>query len=283
MTTTVEQWAEWNRLCALERCEEETRAALRRFIHHRFRRYVETYAHTTAAEAAGACLGDARDSWHWFETGLRLRNTREGKAYKAWLWTHGTGDAAPDLARLESGATLILRDVVRECLRREVSPAFMRSLDAPLWATQGGPGETAVTLGDLLPSAAATRVVEDREAARLAEQEAVSTWDALPRRQRVALLARETGLALSHPEVVRVAGCAKSMLCAAYKEALALIAARVRSRFPDESPSMQADLAVRLFDTLRRRVTAWGRSEIGCARLFTIAGAGQSVPLETIT
>ncbi len=263
MAVPTEHWARWTGACALGLCPGTTQATLRAFVDRHFRRYVNAYASRTAVRIPAALYLSPADAWHRFETWLCLRATRQGKTYKQWLLAHA---ADAETLHLERAATLLVRDVVREHLRREVSPVFMRSLDEPA----GSPdGTTAVSLHELIPDRTPAPTVDIMDV----EAEADAAFGCLSRRQRVALLARELGLALSQPAVLAAAECGKSMLCVAYESALQAVAAFVRSRFPGEPRPSQADLAVRLFEVLRSRVVSWGKSENRCAAFFLDTGS----------
>jgi hypothetical protein len=265
---TVGDWLQWRERCALGLCEPGVRRALERFGHARYRRFVARLARTTAVAEPEALTPGPAEAWHRLETHLRLHNTRAGKRYKDWLIARAGSPANPDLEALESGATLLMRDAVRECLRREVSPRWMTALETP------APGDAAppLTLHDLLPGPLDTRAeVEQRDLAALADAEARVVFERLSPRQRLALLASARDLSLAHPEVTAAARCGKSVLYAAHDEALKGIAAHVRSRFAREDRATLAGLSVRLFERVRDRVLDWGRSENACARLFGMA------------
>jgi DNA-directed RNA polymerase specialized sigma24 family protein len=273
----LDHWCCWTAACALGLCPPDTRAALQQFVAVRFRRHLEVYAHRTAVDRPDALMPTPADAWQVFETWLRLRNTREGKTYKQWLLAHAAGVVPWDQQRVESAATLLVRDAVREYLRREVAPACMVSLDRAT-GPDGVPGN--VSLHELLPDPSPARAdAESRDLDRLAADEAGRAMQALPQRERVALLARALGLALSHPYVVQTAGCGKSTLSTAYADALQGIALHVQVRFPGEDRSTQADLAIRLFAALQAQLADWGRGDPACASFFLRAETERCMPL----
>lgn len=92
---------------------------------------------------------DAEDGWHRFETHLLLKNTRGGKRYKDWLFARAEHVEWHPWDAIQGGATLLLRDVVREYLRREHAPDRVTSLHRPV----GMVGDSNVTLEELLPGA----------------------------------------------------------------------------------------------------------------------------------
>ena len=264
----AEDWAAWRQKCALDLCPPATQTALRAFAEARFRRYACAYARDTNTPDGRALTPAPREAWHWFETHLRLRNTREGKSYKAWLLSRTEADGHLTLDSIQAGATLLMRDVVREYLRREYSPHMMVPLDAP---AETSPDGLSTCLHELLPGPLSTPDdVARKELESLAAAEADSVFGALPRRERVALLARELGVSLAHPAVTEVAACGKSVLATAYRMALQSVASHVRSRHPRDDRETMAALSVRIFEELKVRVLSWGKSENGCARLFSI-------------
>lgn len=277
MHTRTEHWQRWARKCALGLCPDDTRHALQSFIASRFQHYRDTYAlHMTSGRTAAMPVAP-HEAWHGFETWLRLRNTRQGKVYKLWLLAHAGLPETPDLSRLESAASLMVRDVVRDNLRREFSPPFMVSMDAPLERRTDDAGPS---LADLIP-AAPTEAAEHADLQHLAAAETQSVLRGLARRHRLALLARELGLPLSHPAVLRVAGCGKSHLAAAHGVALRSMAAHIQVRYPGEPPSTRAEMAILLLEHVRAAVVAWGRLETGCADFFRLSASPEAVLKES--
>ena len=269
MPPELEDWTQWKATCALGLCAAGTRAALQEFAHSRFCRYMASYASVVQNAGAGSLTPSPGESWHRFETHLRLHNTREGKSYKEWIFARQALRESTLLDCIQGGATLLMRDVVREYLRRETSPANMVRLEAPLAAGAGGTDGSALTLEDLLPGAADTRdEVSEKEIRDMADAAAMPVFDAIPRRARVALLARELGLSLAHPEVVAAAGCGKSVLFTTYRKTLESLAGAVRERHPGLDRATLAELCIRLFETVRHTAVVWGRSEKDCGHLF---------------
>ncbi len=196
------------------------------------------------------------------ELQVGMNRRRDGKSYKDWLFARGTDPAAPGgptLPALESGVSLLLRDVVRERLRRERAPARVRSLQEPVAGTGGA---EAVTLEDLLPGGFDTAgEVERRDVERLADRLAEAVSAALSRRERVALLTRERGLSCAHPAVLKAAGCGKTALAEAAHSALRAVAGQVQRAIPREPASARAALSVAVFEAVRRRIRTWDQAE----------------------
>ena len=265
---SIEEWAEWKEKCALGLCRCETRTALQSFAYARFYHFAVAYAKTTNTPDPKALTPEPSHAWHDFETHLRLRDTREGKRFKDWLFAPLDGSNTPTLDSVQRGATVIMRDVVRERLRREFSSHLMRSLDAPAGRPDDG---QAPALKELLAGPLDTaQEVEQRELERLAAGEADSAMAGLNQRERIALLARELGLSLACPSVIQAAGCGKSVLNTAYHKALQRLANHVRSAYSREDKATLAFLTILVFHDVRQRILSWGRSENATSQLCMI-------------
>ena len=269
---TIDNWREWKERCALALCGEGARRALPGFVYARFARYVEAYIRTTNAASPAAVMPDAGESWHRFETHFRLHAGPEGKSYKEWLFSQPQGSGYLPQESVEAGASLLIRDVVREHLRREFSANWMVSTGERV-SSHGEDGSP--TLEELLPGGVDTAGdVDERDAERTARADAEAALFRLNRRERVALLVREAGLSLAHPDALKVAGCGKSALNDAFHSALTAIAGLVRERHPHEGKCVQASLACLTFREVRRLVVTWAKSEDSCRRFCEVMEAG---------
>ncbi|OGV64744.1 MAG: hypothetical protein A2498_13570 [Lentisphaerae bacterium RIFOXYC12_FULL_60_16] len=234
------------------------------FAGQRFEHNLQKFSHGGSQTCRMMGL-DADQAWHLFETQLRLKNTRQGKCYKDWLVARSAGEDA--VSAMESGASLIMRDVVRDYLCAEAGDPRNRSLDAPI--ETGPDGDRAVSMLDLLPAGPdpADEVVWlelEKTASILAER----FFNQLDWRSRTALLARDRQFALSDPVVLDMVGCAKSMLSRIYHKALYALAEQVQLFQPDETASRKAELSVRVFSHLLILLNCWGRVEMRCAVFF---------------
>ena len=235
----VQYWREWRRHCALGLCGDGVRNELTGFVATRFQYYVRKCAHLTNADSPVQLIPQAADAWHLFETAVRIRNTRTGKSYKQWLFARcraGEGDSVA----LDGGVSLLVRDVVRDYLRREHSPRIMASIDRPLCNKEG----STLSLHELLPDPAGGDAVEQREIKRLAESCARDIIRRLAKNERVALAARAYGVPLSDLKVLAAADCGKSALAEAYSRGLRHIADYVNERFANEDRATRAELAI---------------------------------------
>ena len=242
----LSQWREWAMQCALGLCEASTRLELRAFVSSRFRYYARKCGFLTHADDPAQLFVSPDDAWHLFESRLRLRQTRAGKVYKQWLlarageWT--------DCPLVESGVTLLVRDVVREHLRYEHMPQAFGSLEQPLPGMTGEP----VSLRELLPGDADTALtVEQREIETLGASCSRDVYDRLSHRERVALLAREAGRSITDPVVLRTADCGKSELSRAYHKALDVVASTVRRRFAQDDREVCAAIACATLESVK--------------------------------
>jgi hypothetical protein len=261
---TIDNWLEWKEKCALALCGEDTRRLLPGFVHARFSRHVEAYVRTTNAGSASGVTPSAGDAWHRFETHFQLHSQPGGKAYKDWLFARLEEKGYSAQESIEAGATLLLRDVVREYLRREYSSHMMVSANARLGGdVREGAGPS---LEELLPGTMDTiGEVEDRDLEDMARADSPAAFARLDRRERIALLVHQAGMSLAHPEAMNAAGCGRNALNDAFHSALAGIAAYAREKHQREDRSVQASLACLTYEKVRHLVFRWGKSENGCA------------------
>ena len=265
-------WLEWKKTCALGLCSPVAQAALRAFVHARFLRYTSFYAESIDAGNSSATSPDAREAWQWFESYFELQRTRAGKSYKEWLFSRASDVLGPTTGDIESGVSLLLRNVVRSRLREDYSSPRMLSLDANIVPPSQG---AAVSLGELLPDDFDTAdEVERRELERMADALAAAAATSLSHRERIALLGRELGLSLANPQVVQAAECGKTALAEAYQTALRAVASYVADAYPRETRAYLAALAVSVFAAVRRRIVSWARAEKSLSGLLTIGRGG---------
>jgi len=264
-------WLQWHARCALARCDAEPAGILRQFAWTRS----VSLIHRLGTLAEGLAAPAAREAWHLFEVHLVTGRTREGKRYKEWLFARAAGQTgAVRVDTIQGGATLILRDVVRETIRREVRPIGMCSIDAPVHGTEG------LTLADLV--AGGSSPADDaaaREIEVLAQRTAERMFGLASRRVRIGLCLRELGLSLDGPAVERAAGCCKSSLHTAVRAFTVDLAAAVRDAHPSEVPGTAHAIAARAVQILREMAREWGRLEKSLARFFhQVEGASSAVP-----
>ncbi len=253
----LEHWKSWRARCALARCTGETARDLQGFAHNRFCRYLRQYAPQLAQSPP------ATEAWHQFESYLALGQQRAAKAGKEWLFARGTAE----LDAVQGGATLIMRDVVRDYLRHEHAPTWMSALHAPV-TFQGDP----FTLCELLPDCSADPLapLEMQEHTHLAASMARQAFEALNVRERIALIASHAGLSLAHPTVTDAAKCRKSTLFNCLHSALRSLSLCIRNAYPNETPESGLAIALALCDELYQHILDWISLEKPYARLFLL-------------
>ena len=260
-------WAEWKERCALGLCSDWTQSTLRQFVLARFHGFLRRYAHLTNLGDRDQWWIEPADAWHLFETHLTVNPSRAGKQYKDWLFARATFDQADTLDAVQGGATLLVRDVAREYLRREYSPPAMVSLNQPLAGS-----EDALSLEDLLPGTAnPAGEAERHEYERLAREHAAVMADELTRRERVAILAKQLGVSLAHPAVAQAAGCGKSMVNQAWRDAVLRVATRLRADYAEDDAESVRMLTLLTLAELEQQVIARAKSENDCPRLFQVS------------
>lgn len=249
-------WGEWKETCALGLCGPDAQRALISFAGIRFRRYLRRLIPLSQVDAL---MQSPRNAWHLFETHLVTDINRCGKSYKQWLFAHAPNlpeGEDPDQDPIECAAALLMRNVVREIIRREHSPAMITSLD--VLADAG----FEVDVAELLPS----RLTPDDETC-WREQESQAIADArhwlrqITARERMALLAKATGLPLSHDAMTHRAACGKSTLSTTYRDLVIRVGEGTRKAHPDASQESHIRLAMITLNTLTARVLQWARHD----------------------
>jgi hypothetical protein len=267
--TSLEDWIKWKEVCAADLCPDRVRNRLGAFGQSRFRTLADRFRSRTNAGNASEVVDrlGPLEAWHLFESHVTVRATREGKRYKDWIFARTEGSADSPLRVIEAGASLIMRDVVRDHLRREFSPRTMVSLDSPV---AGSAGES-LTLGDLLPgSPDPADEAAAKEYTALACRHAEETFRKMTRRERVAMLSKHMGLSLAHNAVEQAAGCRHSILNTTYRRFLEQIGMNMGTRYRDDGGESVLALTMMTLDAIREKAFSWGKSENGCAELFNI-------------
>lgn len=237
--TTFSAWKEWKQLCALALCCAGTTAELSSFARLRFNRLMKNYFH-----------GDVRppcDPWHLFETHMTVKHTRAGKCYKDWLFARLEQSSDPEEAVLEGGASLIMRDVVREYLRNECAKAHTISLDQTL-----SDNIRSTTLVHLLASEQDTmNSVCLQEYQKLSVGHAEELVQELTDKERTALLAKHIGIALTHPLALQAAGCRKTALNKTYVQYVNKVAGKIQEKYHDDDKESQLTLTLMTMQTIK--------------------------------
>lgn len=216
-------WTEWKRRCARALCSAPTQQCLGAFGKSRFWKILRRYNGNSGSLP--------KDPWHLFETHVHVRATRRGKRYKDWLFARTELSDDPALDVIQGGASLIMRDVVREHLRHEGSMPNTQSLDDPLTLANSNPVSLLdVLASDIDPIAAVCL----REYGVLARRHAATFLPDVTPREHTVLMARHMNLSLIHPAVLRVARCRKTLLNDTHRALLTRIARALKRMYENE-------------------------------------------------
>lgn len=266
MTATIQQWEEWRARCAILRCAEPARSALRGFAWARFVRYA---GHAIGEAGVRGRVPSAADCWHLLESHLAVARPRSGRRYKEWLFARLENADDPPLHVIQSGASLLIRSVVRDWVLAETPPPATQSLDAPI-----GPDGAGFTLADLLPAVDGDDAIEGEEIDRAAAALLPGFLDALDGPARLVLLAKRLGLPLYDPAVLKLAGVGRSRVSTIWRGVFIRLARLVRERHAGEAHDWQLKLTLRATQRLNEQIFLWGRVEKTAQPLFFIVERG---------
>jgi hypothetical protein len=240
----LKAWSEWKRLCAIDLCSVDTVECLRAFGCARFEKLV---LHSLPA----APRMSASQPWALLESYMTVTTTGHGKRYKDLLFARVVGSHDRPLDVIQGGATLIMRDVVREFVRSEYSPRNTTSLHEPIVVKDGN----EITLLDILPSAMdPAEEVCIKEYEELAREQAKQIVGRLSLRQRVAIVAKRAGLSLAHPAVARAARCKRTVLNEAYCCFVNDTALDVQRCYPDDGSQSVMTLSLMVVQSVAELV-----------------------------
>lgn len=247
---SLRSWIEWKELCALGRCSEGARHELQQFAVVRFQKYANAEAYRTNDPNGYLLRVTPVDAWHLLEVYFTVHFNRQGKRYKDWLFARTELSEDNPLDVIQGGATVLMREAVREFIRREVPAWGHVSLHAPLHDSPG-----SGTIEDLLPGELdPLGEVESREYEDLAAKHANALLGELDKRERVALAAKGLGRSLADPVVLEYAGCKKSVLNAAYGTLIQRVATQIMGAHPGEERASLRYLTERTLAHLREKI-----------------------------
>ena len=261
----MEYWSQWRERCASQLCDAPARDLLQGFVATRFNRFIQRIGFAVK-NVRGAGLVPASQCMHLLESFIAVGQHKKGKAYKNWLFTR-----APEtqVGAVEGGVTVLIRDVVRDYVRKEFSPIFMCSME-DLTAGMRGRG---LTIDDLISvGPAPDEAVAAREVKELAVEGAHAFVERVDHRTRVALVARELGLSLADPLVLDIAGCRKSALNDSHQKLCQHVCAVLKKRFPREHPGVVRQLVAATLCEVSRAIMDSACGKPPYARLFEAAG-----------
>lgn len=266
MKPVLKDWTEWKIQCARKLCGEETQDRLGSFAQSRFGIQLRRQVSTTNLHDNDALrqLPSEDDAWHQFESYAVLKQTREGKRYKDWIFARVKNRDKSALDTVQSGASLIMRSVVRAHLRAEYAPRKVISMEQPI-------GDGNITIGDLLPGTVnPIDTVAANEYNVLAEKHAASIFEALSIRERIGLLAKFNGIALDNAEVLAAAGCGKSTLNQITRDLLAKLREDIRREYHDDGHDAITAFTVLVVQYLEKEINKWKSLENSLPACFYI-------------
>lgn len=267
MPTQLEHWDEWRRRCAVLRCGPAAQAALRGFAWARFDHYAR---HALGEADARVRMPSAADCWHLFETHLSVAQPRSGRRYKEWLFARLEQAQDPPLDVIQGGASLLVRTVFRNWLPNEGPQRNMQAIHAPVAGDETG----TVTLEDLLP-APPTEGPEQTELEEAADRLLPVCLDGLTQSERLVLLAKQLGIPLYDPTVLRLAGIGRSRASVRWRGVFHRIAEWIRQHHPQEPHDWQLQLALLVSRKLGEKILFWGRVEKTAQPLFYMVEEGR--------
>jgi hypothetical protein len=227
--SSPEVWRAWKRVCAADLCDADTAAVLRRFGHARFAVYLRR---------TGCPLPEAREAWHLFESTCQVSGTRAGKRYKDWLFARAQAMEGSWLEAIESGASLLMRSVVREFVRREHAPSFMQSLQQPV-------GGGTISLEELLPDPSTASTDMDDETLRvMARALAGLLLPTMDKTERALVWAKVHDVSFADPRLINKTRLGRTMLHEQFGLFMARLTVLVRARHPKETNSVTTSLII---------------------------------------
>ena len=203
--------------------------------------------------------------WHLFETYATVTETGQGKRYKDWIFARVAHSDDDPIDVIQGGASLIMRDAVREFVREECSPSCVLSLDRPM------AGES-ITLLDVLPAQVGPGTdAALREYERLAWKHAQELFPGMSERERIVLAAKEAGLSLANDAVMRAAGCGQAFLYRVYSALLQRVCDHLKAIYPNDDPESALVLALMTVRELVHQLLNSVEPQDECGRLFALA------------
>lgn len=271
----TDAWIEWKRRCAYDLCGNEAKAYLREFAVARFRKWLDHCACSMRVSARQHETMPGRDTWHLLETRMTTGRDLRGKHYKDWLFRRVQHSKDSPLDVIQGGATLVMREAVRDLLRQEAAPGWVQSLSQPL----SGSAECDLVLEDVLAGGAnPADLAALREYDTIAVAHAGEVFKDMTHKERMAVLAKKIGLSVACEALERAAGCRKSRLSELYRQFAGRVGKFLKSRYSGEDMESLLTLALMIMDRVSEEVVRWARAESACACLFaTSAGSARNL------
>jgi hypothetical protein len=264
MKPELKDWIEWKQRCARDLCGDETQKRLGGFAQSRFGIQLRRQVSVTNLHEGDALrqLPSADDAWHQFESYAALKQTRQGKCYKEWIFARVAGSSSAPLDVIQSGASLVMRSAVRTYLRSEYARFKAVSMDQPL-------GGTTLTMADLLPgSSNPADAAAENEYNSMAELYCRRFIENISRRERIGLLAKFEGIALDHPQVLEAAGCAKSTLHQVVRDLVRKLYDDLKREFSEDGSEAVRAFTILVLQHLEKELREWKVPEINLPDCF---------------
>jgi hypothetical protein len=270
--TKEQDWISWKEICAYEGCPEEAKGRLGKFACLRFEKYcMEPKTHQLPIKELSQVLKEtklnhnseicfsamAKKVWHHFDTFVIQKNGR--KSIKDWI-----AQKVGSLGEMESKASLLLRDVVKDFIldeRGKVGTRTNDSLDRPV-------GDHGLNLGDLIKSDA----VDPSKKAVLSElkNEIKASFDKLTRDLKITFLAKSQSISLDNTQVKELAGKGKSQLSQNWKKELDSI---IEQLLQDDTLGRAGAITIQqmVLEEIYHYAKKWGENpENGCRQLLKL-------------
>lgn len=200
---------------------------------------------------------EGSDAWHLFETHAVSRTMGTGKVYKRWIFGRMGEGAGTRYDSVASGATLLLRNVVREYAIRELPRSYTESFEE-----LSAGGDEFAPRGELLTSAPVVESdVQIQELDDLCEKHGQEAFEMATTRERAALIAKAAGISLDHPAVNRAAGCARTALGKTYRNYVQSVGEFLLAQYPGEDPEMLTLLGLKLLEKVKKFTFSWMEAE----------------------
>jgi hypothetical protein len=281
----LEPWLEWKEACTIDKCKTEEHVEyLKRFGFHRFCKNIEII-NTKQCRQKSSSLSlpayqhkdDAEDGstklfwWNLLEAKMIAGANKGGKLYKDWLFDRLNILKGTQVAIIESGASVLMRDVVRKHVCEEYCGKLEQSLDVPLG------DDASFSMKDVyyvvhVYNACARWLIDEiiiRDYERLGGEIASPYFKSMSNRERVAVLASALDVSLANPEVCRMAGCQHAMVYAALHKCQKNITSIIADKYPEEDKESVRFLNYYSLLALSELCVEWGKSEKKCLPLFT--------------
>ena len=201
--TNWEDWIQWKKTCAFERCDEGVR---NRFARFGWVRYAQTACRSPGLEEEFTRdqTGDPGSlAWHWVDSHVIRKSTLNHRPYKEALF-----EQCPEFQELKAH---IHGDVFREAAKefRRYYTKRGRPMTHLTPPRRSGRDEA---LGDLLDGMDQNLVQEIEELIMNVREEALSVFEELDEITKTAFVASSMSISLAHPVITGLTGRSNTTL-----------------------------------------------------------------------